>query len=234
MKVDEEKLLTVFDDREVVDDEAAMYRYKKHDNKTGYTCTLVIFIYDQFFSLTLDHKELPCSIFHIGFNEVKEIEVKDNSLYITLENNSITSTFYFSPNFSLKMQFGRLRKVYTYTMYDNAKLCKLFKINRDEVKINNGFYSFQYKNGNYIFALSFAPQKRHAIIVLKDINLQLPLYEITINNISTIEAINEKPERLLIHLWNSDQILQVVFNSCFLLNIGEQEWLNEINAYRNL
>lgn len=103
MDVDEEKLLTVFDEREVVDDEAAMYHYKKYDEKTGYICTLAIFIYDQFFSITVDHKELPYSLFDIGFKEVKEIEIKSNSLYITLENNSIVSTFYFSPNFSLEM-----------------------------------------------------------------------------------------------------------------------------------
>jgi hypothetical protein len=102
--IDKYELLELFEaEPRIIDEEAGMYEYKKED-AFGYTLKMTIFLYDEFCSLTLNHKDLKHPIFELGFDKVDYIKCKDDKLIIQQSNNSKSAVVYFKPNYFLRFE----------------------------------------------------------------------------------------------------------------------------------
>jgi hypothetical protein len=102
--IDKYELLELFESEpKIIDEEAGEHEYKKED-AFGFTLKMIIFLYDEFCGLTLNHKDLKYPIFDLGFDNINRIKCKDDKLIIQQANNTKNVVVYFKPNYTLKFE----------------------------------------------------------------------------------------------------------------------------------
>jgi hypothetical protein len=103
--VDKYDLLELFEcNPKIIGDEAAgIYEYQKQD-VYGFTLRLCLFLYDDYCSLTLSHKDLSTPLFELGFNNINNITSKENRLIIDQTGNPKNIVLHFKPNYTLRFE----------------------------------------------------------------------------------------------------------------------------------
>jgi hypothetical protein len=100
--VNEYELLELFESEPKVlgDKKAGIYEYQKTCSH-GFTFRLCLFLYDEYCSISLYHKDLKTPIFDLGFDKVTNIKCKDNRLIIDQTGNPKNIVVHFKPNYTL-------------------------------------------------------------------------------------------------------------------------------------
>ena len=102
--IDKYELLELFESEpKIIDNDAGIYSYQKTDIHE-FTLAMTIFLYDNFCSLTLKHKDLKYPLFELGFDKIDCIKCKDDKLIIQQSNMSKNVVVYFKPNYFLRFE----------------------------------------------------------------------------------------------------------------------------------
>ncbi len=97
-------LLELFEcEPKIIDNEAGMYEYRKDDSH-GFSLRLCIFLYDEFCSITLTHRDLKTPLFELGFEKIENIKCKENRLIIEQTGNPKNIVVHFKPNYTLAFE----------------------------------------------------------------------------------------------------------------------------------
>lgn len=102
--IDQYDLLELFESEpKIIDEQICIYEYKKQDSH-GFIFTMYLNYYDEFCSLTLEHKNLKTPIFDLRYNNVNNIEAKNDNLVINQTNKYQKIVIYFKPNYTLSFE----------------------------------------------------------------------------------------------------------------------------------